>query len=207
MLGKSLQMIGLTGAIASGKSSVTSIVKSSFSKEIAIIDCDLIAREVVIRGRPAYNKLVRAFGERILDQDKNIDRKILGGIIFADKSERNKLDQIIQPSIFIELFKRLISYKLKGYSHILLDAPILFETKILPYFCYPIITVHVSNKDLGVERLMNRDKISREDAVQKINCQWPIEIKLKNSDIQIDNGGNLDELNIKTTNIFKTIIQ
>ncbi|CAG9325086.1 unnamed protein product [Blepharisma stoltei] len=206
IIGRTLQMIGLTGGVGSGKSAVTSIVKSSFSREIAIIDCDLVSREVVIPGRRAYKNIVKAFGSKILDSEGCIDRKILGAIVFANKAQRNKLDQIIQPAIFLEIFKKLIYYKIKGYSYVIIDAPILFETKILPWFCFPIITVYVSDEEIQIKRVMGRDKITREEAIQKIQCQWPIELKIRKSNISIDNIGTFEDLELKIRSIFRSLI-
>lgn len=127
--GKALQMIGLTGGIACGKSTVVQIL-SDLSPDFAIIDCDLISREVVQPGSRAHSQIRAVFGDRIIQPDGQLDRSALGDIIFADKSMRSRLNRIIQPAILWTILKQLLHYKL-SWKTVVLDAPLLYETGFL----------------------------------------------------------------------------
>lgn len=203
ILGRSLQMIGLTGGIACGKSSFVQIIKEDF-KQFGIIDCDGISREIVRPGRWAYRQIVKSFGRQILLIDGNIDREELGSLIFCDRNARTKLNRIMQPIIFFEVIKRVLRFKLNGVQNVILDAPLLFESKILKFFCCPIITIHVSDKELWLKRLCERDLITVQQANAKIACQLPIETKIKLSDIAIDNSGSIYQL---SNSIRSTVAQ
>lgn len=205
-LGSKLNMIGLTGGIGCGKSTVVNIIKQEFDKNFAIIDCDLIARDVVRPGRYAYNRIVAHFGNGVVNLDGTINRKALGDKIFNDRTERKKLDFIIQPVIMYEILKQIISYRLKGYEHILLDAPLLYETKVLEHFCFPVIVLHVQNEDLWLERLMKRDTISKLEAKTKIECQMSISQKVRRADIVLNNSESVSVLAEKVRVILSKFI-
>ena len=204
IFGRSLQMIGLTGGIACGKTTVVNLVRENF-KNIGIIDCDGIAKEVIRPGRRAYNQIVKEFGRKVVMINGNIDREELGNIIFYDRDARKKLDRIMMPVIFYEIIKQLLAYKFNGITLVLIDAPLLFESKILTYFCCPIITLHISDKNLWVKRLCERDLISINQAKQKIACQWQIETKIALSDIAIDNSGSVYQLENSVLTAFRNI--
>ena len=204
IFGRSLQMVGLTGGIACGKSTVVNLVRDNF-KEFAIIDCDAIAKEIVRPGRWAYYKIRKAFGNEVIMANGTINREALANIIFCDRTARKRLDRIMQPVIFFQIFIQLFKYRLQGFNFIILDAPLLFESKILTYFCCPIITVHVSNSEIWVERLCKRDLIPYHKAKERINCQLPIETKIKLSDFQIDNTETIYQLENSVRTVFRKI--
>ncbi|OMJ87921.1 hypothetical protein SteCoe_10242 [Stentor coeruleus] len=204
ILGRNLEMIGLTGGIASGKSTVINTIKENF-KNIGIIDCDAIAKEVVTPDKRAYRAIVKAFGKDILAPSGELNRDKLANLIFSDKNARTKLNRIIQPYIFFEIIKRVLGFRIKGVSNVVLDAPLLFESKILTYFCCPIITVYVKNNDLWLERLCKRDSINVQKAQERIACQMPIEQKIQKSDIVVDNSGTLSQLEAKLITVFGKI--
>lgn len=204
IFGRNLQMIGLTGGIASGKSTVVQVIKENF-KNIGIIDCDAIAKEVVNPDKRAYRAIVKAFGKEILEPSGEINRDKLGNLIFSDKNARQKLNRIIQPYIFFEIIKRVLGFRIKGVSNVLLDAPLLFESKILAYFCCPIVTVYVQNKDLWLERLCKRDSVNVQKAQERIACQMPIEQKIQKSDVVVENSGTLLQLEARLLVVFGKI--
>lgn len=204
IFGRNLQMIGLTGGIASGKSTVINIIKENF-KNIGIIDCDAIAKEVVTPDKRAYRAIVKTFGKEILLPSGEINRDKLGSLIFSDKNARGKLNRIIQPYIFLEIIKRVLGFRVKGVNNVVLDAPLLFESKILAYFCCPIVTVYVKNNDLWLERLCKRDSINAQKAQEKIACQMPIEQKIQKSDVVVENSGTLSQLEARLMAVFEKI--
>src|SRR5690625_3642877 len=119
-------IIGLTGSIASGKSTISSMF-SEFN--IPVVDADKIAREVVQPGEKAYIEIVKAFGDKILKEDLTIDRKKLGSIIFADDDKRHQLNSIIHPAIRETMTFQKDQYIQSGEKCIVLDIPLLFESK------------------------------------------------------------------------------
>lgn len=194
MIQNNCSLIGITGGIATGKSTVSDIL---IEKGYKLIDADKISREVVEVNRPAYIKIVEEFGNGILLDDKTIDRKILGNIIFNDKEARDKLNNITHPYIF-ESIKFNINKMCKNENIIFLDIPLLFEQFDL-WERYDItfdeILLIYIDEDLQIERLTKRDGISKEEALKKLKSQMPIDEKRTRSSKTIDNSGDIENLN------------
>lgn len=174
--------IGLTGSIASGKSTVANMFKAL---SIPVVDADKIAREVVLPGEEAYVEVVKAFGNEILLADKQIDRKKLGSIIFADEAKRQTLNNIIHPAIRKRMVFLREQHFQNGNECVVLDIPLLFESK-LTHFVDKILVVYVT-EEVQLKRLMDRDQIKKKEAEQRINAQISIEEKVKLADRFIDN--------------------
>lgn len=187
------KIIGLTGGIATGKTTVSNLL---IEKGYKLIDADKIAREVVEIDKPAYLKIVEEFGESILLEDKTIDRKALGNIIFNDNLSREKLNQITHPYIF-KTIKINIHKLCKEESIIFLDIPLLFEQfnllKEYDIRFNEIVLVYVDEKT-QIERLVKREFISKEQAINKIRSQMPIVEKRSRSSKTIDNTGDIENL-------------
>ena len=188
------KVIGLTGGIASGKSTVSNIL---IQKGYDLIDADLIARGIVRIGEPAYMKIIEEFGTEILLENKEINRKALGEIIFNNKNKRNKLNDITHPFIFKSIKDKLD--KLSQEENIIfLDIPLLFEQydlwKKYDIKFDEIVLVYLSKED-QIKRLKKRDNISKEEALSKINSQLSMDEKLKKSSKTIDNSGDIQYLN------------
>jgi len=177
-------IIGLTGSIATGKSTV-SLMFDDF--DIPVVDADKIAREVVFPGEKAYNEIVKTFGEEILREDKTINRPELGAIVFTDEEKRNKLNNIVHPAIRKKMINDRDALVQQGYKCVVLDIPLLFESK-LTHFVDKTIVVY-SDPDIQLERLMERDNYTEEEAKQRINSQMPAKEKAALSDAVIDNNG------------------
>lgn len=198
-------VIGLTGGISTGKSTVTKIIIENGFK---VIDADKIAREVVEIGKPAYEDIVRVFGEEILDKNFNIDRKKLGSIIFNNKEYRMKLNAIVHPRVFQTMREKLMDYSIEN-AVVFLDIPLLIEEMdiINGYgITFDEIWVVYTKENIQIERLMDRDNISYQDAYKKIKSQMPIEQKIKYANRIIDNNNGLNELVVqvkKLLNFFK----
>ena len=198
-------LIGLTGGIATGKSTVSNIL---VQKGYSLIDADKIAREVVIINKPAYIKIVEGFGEGILQDDKKVDRKVLGNIIFNNKEARDKLNNIIHPYIF-ETIKFNVDNLSNKAQIIFLDVPLLFEQYDL-WEKYNIkfdeIWVVYVNKNVQIERLMKRDEISREEALKRIESQMPMDDKKARSSKTIDNSGDVEYLKKQIDELVSELI-
>ena len=198
-------VVGLTGGISTGKSTVTNIIIEDGFK---VIDADKIAREVVEIGKPAYEDIVRVFGEEILDKNLNIDRKKLGSIIFSNKEYRMKLNAIVHPRVFQTMREKLKDYSIEN-AVVFLDIPLLIEEMniINGYgINFDEIWVVYTKEKIQIERLMDRDNISYQDAYKKIKSQMPIEQKTEYANRIIDNNNGLNELVVqvkKLLNFFK----
>jgi dephospho-CoA kinase len=117
-------VVGLTGGIATGKSTVSSLVRA---KKIPIVDADVLARQVVQPGTPALTKIVKYFGPSILLPDGSLDRKLLGSIIFNDEAKRKKLNSIIHPAVSYAILWNVLLHWLKGEKMCIVDVPLLIE--------------------------------------------------------------------------------
>ncbi|MFD2926195.1 dephospho-CoA kinase [Halobacillus naozhouensis] len=181
-------VIGLTGSIASGKSTVSEMFHTF---NIPVVDADVISREVVNVGEPAYHKIVDAFGEEVLHEDKTIDRKSLGKIVFKNKEKRDLLNQIVHPEVRKEMLRQRDAYKAEQNSAVVLDIPLLFESKLAHYADLTLV-VYV-DEGTQLQRLMERDQSSMEDAEQRISSQIPVGEKAEMADAVIDNTGSVKE--------------
>lgn len=178
------QVIGLTGSIATGKSTVAKLFKQ---EGIPIVDADLISRQVVEPGAEAYQGIVSAFGQDILSSDQQINRKKLGQIIFNDQTKRKQLNAIIHPIIIAQIIKERDQLIKEKHCLIILDIPLLYELKLTDLM-EKVIVVYASPEQQLV-RLKKRDYLSDRDAKQRINSQISIADKVKEADYVIDNDG------------------
>lgn len=177
-------ILGLTGSIASGKSTV-SLMFDDF--DIPVVDADKIAREVVMPGEKAYEQIINSFGHDILLDDKTIDRKELGAIIFADEMKRNELNGIVHPAVREKMLAKQNAYAEAGAKCVVLDIPLLFESK-LTHFVDKTVVVYV-DEHVQLQRLMNRDGYTEEEAGQRIKAQLSVKEKAERADVVIDNNG------------------
>lgn len=191
------KIVGITGGIASGKSTVSQYLVSLGYR---VLDADEISKELSCISMPIYCAILDAFGREYLLPNEELDRKKLGKLIFEDPSSRAKLDSITHPIIVEELQKRI--RKIED-SIIFLDIPLLFEAK-LSYLCDTIVCVYV-DKDTQVKRLMNRDKISKEYALSKISAQMSLEEKKKLSNYSIESMDSFDETKKNIIKILEKI--
>ncbi|WP_430784856.1 dephospho-CoA kinase [Virgibacillus flavescens] len=191
-------IIGLTGSIASGKSTVSSMFREF---EIPVVDADQIAREVVCPGEKAYTEIVDAFGEEILFDDKTIDRKKLGSYIFNDKAKRSTLNSIVHPAVRKEMLAQRDAFVTSGAKCVVLDIPLLFESK-LTHFVDKTVVVFV-DQATQLNRLMNRDKSSEDEARSRINSQISMDEKAHMADKVIDNNGTIEQTSYQLEEILK----
>lgn len=180
-------ILGLTGGIACGKSTVASML---MQRGAILIDADVIAREVVEPGTYTLEELTKQFGSHILNSDGTINRKELGSIVFADESKRKVLNAIMHPSIRSEMKSRMERYELSEPDKlIVVDIPLLYESGLDNMF-KEVMVVYVP-EEVQLQRLMERDGYSHADAEARLQAQMPIEDKKKLSDVLIDNSGTL----------------
>ncbi|GKV04924.1 hypothetical protein SLEP1_g17011 [Rubroshorea leprosula] len=185
-----MRIVGLTGGISSGKSTVSNLFKSH---GIPVVDADVVARDVLKKGTGGYKKVVAAFGRDILLGSGEVDRSKLGQIVFSDPSKRQLLNRLLAPYISSGIFFEILKLWVKGFKVIVLDIPLLFEAK-MDKWTNPIIVVWV-DPETQLQRLMSRDRTTEEDAGNRINAQMSLDLKRTKADIVIDNTGSLEDLN------------
>lgn len=192
---------GLTGGIASGKSTVSAFFEDAGA---FIIDADRIAHEVVQKGLPAHDEIIQHFGRKLLLPSGELNRILLGNIIFNDPDKKMILNSIVHPRVIRrtdEDLKQIEQYHPDAV--VILDVPLLFESgmhKITP----EVIVVYVPER-IQLERLMQRNHFSREDALARIRAQMPIEEKKNLATFVVDNSGTIEDTQEQTLSIYRIL--
>ena len=193
-----MQVIGLTGGIATGKSTVSAILENAGA---LIIDADRIAREAVKKGQPAYREIVEHFGETVLLPDGEINRSVLGDIIFNAPGKKQLLNKIVHPYVRKETHRQLQQIgRTEPNAIVILDIPLLIEAE-MDKDLSEVIVVFVP-EHIQIERLMQRDGISEADALARVRSQMPIEEKKDKATIIVDNSGSKENTRKQTLKIF-----
>jgi dephospho-CoA kinase len=193
-------VIGLTGGIASGKSTVSKMI---CDLNIPVIDTDKMAKETLKKGKPAYQKVVEVFTKDILLPGGDINRKKLGRIVFGNEERRQQLNKIVHPIVWKEVELEIKQYASKGAKVVVVDVPLLFESSF-DRICDVTICVYTTAfKQL--ERLMERDYIDETYAKMKIEAQMPLEEKCAKSDFVIDNSRSILETKKELTEILRQL--
>ncbi|KAG0015143.1 hypothetical protein BGZ81_011832 [Podila clonocystis] len=198
-----MKVVGLTGGIASGKSTVVSTI---LSLNIPVIDCDVLARLVVEPGHSAYKKLAAHFGGEIFQNQEigqPLDRAKLGSIIFTDAAQRRVVNSIIHPAVRDEILGRLLKYWIKGTSLVVIDVPLLLEgelwrivSEVIVIYCPP---------EVQLARIQSRDGLTAQEAQARIDSQRPLIEKVEYADHVIYNISDLDTLKKSTLQVMKVI--
>lgn len=193
-------VIGLTGGIASGKSTVSSHLAKLGA---IIIDADKLAREVVEPGQPGLDLLVQAFGSEILQEDGTLNRGALGKLVFSRPEQRASLDRITLPLIIEKTQGQLAALSKRPDSAeliVVLDAPLLLEAGLTTFV--DRIWVVALPKEVQLQRLMERDGFTRDQALARLRSQMPLENKLAQADQIIWNDGSIDDTLAKVTKLW-----
>lgn len=181
------KIIGLTGGIASGKTTVSDYLKEH---GYTVLDADAYSRKTTAKNGPAIPAIKQAFGDDIVNDDGELDRKKLGSIIFNDADKRRELNGIVHPLIRDMMNSDEQKFIKKG--HVFLDIPLLFENG-LNERCDFVVTVFV-DRDTQIKRLTARNDLTVEEAEARINSQMPLTEKVCMSEYRLDNNGNLEAL-------------
>lgn len=181
-------IIGLTGSIASGKSTVAKMMREL---GLPIVDADVVARDVVEPGTETLQEIVRNFGEDILLENGHLNRPKLGDIIFHEPAKRKILNDIMHPAIRAEMLRQRDAYLAAGEKHVVMDIPLLFESK-LQHFVERILVVSVK-EEVQLRRLMERNALSKEDALARIRSQLPLSVKEKGAHAVIYNNEKIHQ--------------
>ena len=207
--GKEIMVIGLTGGIGTGKSTVSQILKD---RGFTVIDLDVISHEV-IEFSSVVEKIVQNFGREVLDEDEagncTISREKLGKIIFSDKKKRLALNSIMHPEILKVMHKKILECELgknkKKNKIIFVEIQLLFEVQWEKEFDYILLVS--AEKSTQVQRILDRDRRNEEEALNIINSQMSLDEKRGKSDFVIENDGNIDDLNREVDKFLKILEQ
>ena len=181
-------IIGLTGSIASGKSTVSAMLKQ---QGYPVVDADEIARLVVEPGTLVIEKIGQTFGQEVLKEDGSLNREKLGERIFGNVEERDKLNSIIHPAIREEMIRQKEEQVAARANTVIMDIPLLFESK-LQSFVDKIFVVSVK-PDIQKQRLIARNQLTEKEAQNRISSQLPMELKEAGADAIIYNNGTVEE--------------
>ena len=193
-----MKIVGITGLIASGKSTLSSYLKSQGYK---IVDADAISRDITKKDRIGYAKVIEEFGRDILSSNGEIDRAKLSNIVFNDKNSLKKLNDTLHPLIFQEIDRQLDLYK--DEKILFLDAPLLFEAK-LDKKCDELILV-VCDEDVQISRIQKRDNKDYDSAKKIIDSQIGKRFKIEKSDYIIDNNCEIERFYFKVDLIMRIL--
>jgi dephospho-CoA kinase len=196
-----MKLILLTGGIATGKSTVCRTLKALGA---AIIDGDLVAREIVVPGLPAWQEIIQEFGEEILLPDRTLDRKALADRVFSDAASLQKLISITHPRIYERMLNQVEILKKQGEKLVILDIPLFLENP------YPIpldgILVAYAPREMQITRIMARDGLSREEALKRIENQMSTEEKAQKADWIIYTTGSLEDTKRQVDALWEKLI-
>jgi dephospho-CoA kinase len=196
-----LLIAGLTGGIASGKSTVADIFQKAGAR---IVDADAIARRVVAPGLPAWQSIKAVFGNQVIQPDGALNRPLMGELVFKDKKLRRRLEGIIHPQVRDQMDREVARIlEASPDALVIKDIPLLFESEMTDGLS-EIIVVYVPMA-LQLERLMQRDGIDPEAARARIKAQMPIEEKRRLGTLVIDNSGDLSHTEAQTMKIFEEL--
>lgn len=193
-----MKIIGLTGGIASGKSTVSTMLKELGAY---IIDADVIAREIVKSGRSAWQEIVQVFGKEILESDGEINRRALGAKVFNNQIAREKLNNITHPKVIDEIKKRAADiYERDHESVVIIDAPLLIEANMVEMVDEVWLVALPESRQ--IERLMARDLLSKDEAEKRVRAQMPLSQKKNFTNHIIDTSGTLQDTKNQVLNLW-----
>ena len=192
-----MRVVGLTGGIASGKSTVARMFVELGAR---LVDADLLARQVVEPDKPAWGEIADHFGEGGLNPDRTLNREKLAEIIFRDPDERRVLNDISPPRIGAEMLDLIQRFQREGAAVVLIDAALLLESPATNWI-RPVVVV-TAEEEVRAERIMERDGLSQEQALARIRSQMREDERKTRADYVIDNSGSLEDLQDRVEEVW-----
>jgi dephospho-CoA kinase len=194
-------LVGLTGGVATGKSTVANMFKQCGA---AVIDADLLARQVVEPGKPAWRAIVKLFGKTVLNPDNSLNRHALGAIVFLHPAKRRALEAIVHPRVAREQ-ARLTKQAARKDPHavVIYDVPLLFEAGIDKRVDQTIVVT--ADRTTQVSRLKKRDDLSRAEALRRIHSQMPLTRKIRQADHVVNGTLPRSSLRKKVAQLLKSL--
>lgn len=197
-----MKVIGITGGIGSGKSTVSNIIKNN---NFPVIDCDEISRELTQNDDAVLSEISRCFGDSVFDDNGNLLRQELANIVFSDSSKKKILEDIVVTRIFEIVRDDLSKHRSLGTKLVFIDAPLLIETG-LNRLC-DICVLVTADIETRINRVEKRDGISRDRVLERINNQMPESEKKAVADELIDNSGSIDYLNNSVERLINKYVE
>lgn len=195
-------IVGLTGGIATGKSTVARM----FAKRGAtVLDGDQMVRELQQPGTTVYDTTVEAFGPRIVRGDATLDRKLLGEIVFRDEKLRRRLEAIVHPALVTAVERRLAELERDGVPMTVVELPLLIEAGSERRFDWVVVVT--APEEVQVTRLMADRRLTREEALGRIHSQMPLPEKVKRADFVVENRGDIRETEKRVQEIYEVMLQ
>lgn len=195
-----MKWTGLTGGIATGKSTAKKLIESL---GVPVVDADQISHELTEVGAAGYLQVVSHFGNKILNEDKSLNRKKLGHLIFSDPQIKTELENILHPLIKVEVQVQKKKYEDRGIPLCFYDVPLLFEKNLRGEF-YTTVLIWCSNQ-IQLERLMKRSCLTAQEAYIRIKNQLPMIDKVKMAEHCVDNSGDPEDLEHQLKRLLKTL--
>jgi len=197
-----VHLFGLTGGIASGKSAVAARLRE---RGVPVIDADKLAREAVLPGTDALKAIVKTFGEDVLLGDGSLDRKKLGGIVFADEAKRKALNAIVHPAVSMLTFARSKELRDEGEALVAYEAALIVENGVADAF-RPLVVVAAPD-DVQIRRMIARDGITEDEANARLRAQMPLAEKIAKADYVIENTGSLADVARRTDEVLAALCE
>lgn len=195
-----MKWIGLTGGIASGKSTVAKILRE---QGYPVVDADILAREAVKPNSSGYQEVLSQFGNEILNPQGEIDRQKLGQIVFSDLEKLSQLEAIIHPIVRGLQNKKRHELDQKGVEYAFYDVPLLFEKNLNDQFDHVVVVF--GSRAHQVERMKDRDGLSLEEIEDRLKSQIPLEEKKLKADFVVNNEGDLSDLKKEVLRVLREI--
>ena len=192
-------VLGLTGNIGCGKSSVSTIFMEN---NIKVVDADIVARQI-FDDKNLLNEVFSTFGKSIRNQDGSLNRRALGNIVFNDDEKLILLNNLTHPKIKQKILSKVEEYKNQGEKIVVIDAALLIEDDYIPYIQKLILIT--CRKEIQINRIIARDNCTKEEAISRINSQMSQEEKVKFADYIIDNSNSFDELQKKVLELISVL--
>ena len=193
-----MRVIGLTGGIACGKSNVSEALRKT---GIPVVDADEISRELTAPNGAALEQIREEFGDTVFLENGTLNRKALGNLVFHDPQSLKKLNVILHPMIYREIMSRLEALRKNGEKLCVLEAPLLFETK-MNRLCNTVWCVVVPYRE-QIRRLMARDNLTKKQAAERIHSQYPGWLRSLRSDVRINSEGTHEETQQKALQLLQ----
>ena len=192
-------VLGLTGNIGCGKSSVSTIFMEN---NIKVVDADIVARQI-FDDKNLLNEVFSTFGKSIRNQDGSLNRRALGNIVFNDDEKLILLNNLTHPKIKQKILSKVEEYKNQGEKIVVIDAALLIEDDYIPYIQKLILIT--CRKEIQINRIIARDNCTKKEAISRINSQMSQEEKVKFADYIIDNSNSFEELQKKVLELISVL--
>lgn len=194
--------VGLTGGIASGKSTVARMFEQL---GVPVVDADAIAREVVEPGQPAHEEIREAFGDEVLEPDGTLDRKKLGAVVFGDREARARLNAITHPRIAQRSGERMAELQRGAHPYLVYEAALLVENGA--YKAFDALVVVAADRATQLRRLQRRDALDESQARARLDAQLPLEHKVEVADYVVHNEGDLEETEEQVRQVHAALLK